>query len=128
MALTINVTVNPATTSATTVATTTASRVVPGSSYVRAVNTVPARRRARRHFRSAVCRIVLVLRRRKAWAAEGQALKANWIQDLVEGLERVRGKLVRKAIAPVRTRRFNPRDSFPFCCLKLKHWQHPKRC
>ena len=47
---------------------------------------------------------MLILRRRKAWAAEGQALKAAWIQDLVEGLERVRGKLVRKAIAPLRTR------------------------
>ena len=93
-------------TSATTVATTTtrAPNVVPGFSYARAVNIAPAKRRARRHGRSAWCKIVLILRRRKAWAAEGQALKAAWIQDLVEGLERVRGKLVRKAIAPVRTR------------------------
>ena len=113
VALTINVTVNPATTSATTVATsattvatttTTTSRVVPGSSHARAVRAGPVWRRARRHWRSAWCKVVLILRRRKAWAAEGQALKAAWIQDLVEGLERVRGKLVRKAIAPLRTR------------------------
>ena len=108
VAITVNVTVNPATTvatSATTVATTTTSATtVVTPAPRRAVNSVPAQRRARRHLRSAVGRIILILRRRKAWAAEGQALKAAWIQDLVVGLERVRGKLVRKAIAPVRTR------------------------
>ena len=91
---------------ATTVATTTttaATTVVPTApTRRRAVNTVPAQRRARRYFRSAVGKIILILRRRKAWAAEGRALQARWIQDLVEGLERVRGQLVRRAIAPVR--------------------------
>ena len=108
--ITVNVVVNnnPATTvatSATTVATSaTTVATTTTTTTARAARSGPILFRTRRHWRSAWCKVVLILRRRKAWAAEGQALKAAWIQDLVEGLERVRGKLVRKAIAPLRTR------------------------
>ena len=107
--ITVNVVVNnnPATTvatSATTVATSATTGATTTTTTASAARQGPIWFRARRHWRSAWCKVVLILRRRKAWAAEGQALKAAWIQDLVEGLERVRGKLVRKAIAPLRTR------------------------
>ena len=53
-------------------------------------------------WKTAVKRVIRVLARRRAWAEEGKALQAPWLQDLVEGLERRKGKLVRVAKAKVR--------------------------
>ena len=57
--------------------------------------------RARRLWHSAVQQIALVLRLRRRWAALGQHLQGRRIQDLVLGLERRQGQLIRRRPAPL---------------------------
>ena len=59
-------------------------------------------------WRRATRAIIAILRRRRAWAEEGLALQADWIQNLVDGLERHKGVLVRTVRAPVSGQ--NPRE------------------
>ena len=62
---------------------------------VRPAATVPASR-AVSLWRLAVRRISHILRIRRRWAAVGQLLQDPIIQDLVQGLERRQGHLVRR--------------------------------
>ena len=71
---------------------------------VRLVQQGPAQQvpsRARRLWHSAVQQIALVLRLRRRWAALGQHLQGRRIQDLVLGLERRQGQLIRRRPAPL---------------------------
>ena len=54
-----------------------------------------ARLVAQLRWRVAVKRVLHLLARRRAWAAEGQALQARELQALVSGLERRRSRLFR---------------------------------
>ena len=58
--------------------------------------------RARSRWHQAVQVIARVLRLRKRWAALGKYLQAARIQDLVKGLERRQGQLVRAQAAAAR--------------------------
>ena len=62
------------------------------------VQAPPARARLRWH--SAVQQIARVLRLRRRWAALGWYLQGQRIQDLVFGLERRQGRLIRRRPAP----------------------------
>ena len=56
--------------------------------------------RARAHWHQAVQVISRILRLRRRWAALGRYLQGQRIQDLVIGLERRQGQLVRRHPAP----------------------------
>ena len=66
------------------------------SPLLRLRNTRPQSIRARRNWHHLVQRISRVLRLRRKWAAVGVYLQQHRIKDLVQGLERHRGHLVRK--------------------------------
>ena len=52
-------------------------------------------KRLLRRLQLAVRQVLVVLKRRRDWAAEGQALQCPRIQSLVEGLVRTKGRLHR---------------------------------
>ena len=85
-------------------------RLCMGACPVRAAQQLPVRQgnssagsaRARRFWRIARQQVCRLLRLRRRWAALGLYLQGSWIQDLFQGLERQKGKLFRKSVAPLR--------------------------
>ena len=59
------------------------------------INSPAQSTRAKRHWRMVVKEINRLLRLRKRWAALGRFLQGTQIQNLMKGLERKQGKLVR---------------------------------
>ena len=68
---------------------------------VRQVNTAAQAARSVSLWRRAVRRITHILRIRRKWALVGQLLQDPTIQDLVRGLERRQGQLVRRRPANI---------------------------
>ena len=64
-------------------------------------NTAAQAAKAKVNWHRAVQLVARILRLRKRWAALGRYLQTPRIQDLVLGLERRQGQLIRRRPAPV---------------------------